>query len=76
MVKKQYQFFNEVHVIYERTIVSMAVFLSVLMHEVRRQMLACCETLPKCNSVRSGPMADFSFGFIQGSFLLKPVKNT
>ena len=38
------------------------------MHKIGRQMLECFETLG--NVIQSASMADFSFGFTEGSFLL------
>ena len=38
------------------------------MNEIRRQMLERFETL--ANVIESTPMADFSFGFTEGRFLL------
>ena len=42
--------------------------ISVFTHEIRRQMLACFETL--ANVIQSAPMTDFSFGFTDCSFVL------
>ena len=46
-----------------------AILKMVFTHEIRRQMLACFETL--ANVIQSAPMADFTFGSIKGSFLLR-----
>ena len=45
-----------------------AILKPVFMHEIRRRMLACFEKL--ANVIQSSPMADFSFDFTEGSFLL------
>ena len=41
----------------------------MLMHEFRRQLLACFESL--ANVIHFALMADFNFGFTEDSFLLQ-----
>ena len=58
--------FRNQHIFYG--ILSFAILMSVFRHVIRRQMSVFFETWQ--NLIQSTPLADFSFGLYEGSFLL------